>query len=1100
MVALIFLSVIAAVFVAVVALEGGDASLERRPKGLLTWIASGNWPAKIGGALIVVGVGALLRYAAINFDVPPVFKLALGIAASAGLGFASFLTSAIPQRRVISLALGGAAFGVAYLTAYSAFALFGYLPSMQGLGLLVLTAVGAGVFAVSRSALSLAVLSMVGAFIAPAFAIDDPGPGVVYGYYVAASVLTLAMVAVRGWRPLIHLSFLFTLAGSAFFAWTAGYFAPGNSAVMFPLLAMLVAVHVAMPIVERRWSRGRVVESLDTVYLLALPVVAALTAQVLAPSRAVLAVQLWWYAGIWLAAAAWLYSQRREGMATHAIIGLLMLGCGLAARFRDLPWELVGLGIAVIALVFAARRSESKRLQGFLAGLVLVLAAIHMISALAPAPDSTLFLNQRFAERIIGAGLMLVAALTLTRLRHTLDSLMLTIAIGWAAFAIGAEIVRLDLVSAWLIAHWLLVLVGFASYFAAARVPVLERLIVPLVLAIGFSAVLAQMKSSAELSWVSAFFAGLSLLAIALRPVRENESSASGRPLAAIGAPIVVALWVGRVAHLAADAPWQFPLAVAAAAAIVVLLAGYRAAGRSAGWFSEATDMFAMGFTFVLSAAAIFDIERDAAAVVLELLCVGALVLIACWNDDRVRVGHWILPATVIGVAAVLQANLLRWLGPPGDLNALDVARMNWPTLVSLLWASIGAALTIWARRVGSRVTWSAGAAFLVGAAIKLLLLDFGSLGDLANILAVIAAGGVFLLVGWLAPMPPAAEKPPEPAAPARPAWSRETGWRPISEPTEPDHKPKSRLAWTVAIAAAVLFTVSHCRARYLTERIDAQFPVERQAEPPVPAVAAAASVAASAAERARYGEQSRESECTRWVSRLPPDYEVHVVTADGHHSMSDWRQILVDVQGRNVVLVLATPEVATWNIRWTEESDLAGIWLINRTYQVVKGVRDDVPILNAMMTDDACANAAAQSETPPFVDGITRVVGRVPVSFNQVHKTWVRVGTQLNPADADYEPLPAEDGLRELLQTHAIRKADERDIAEYNEFANGKGMRTLPEPVEGGSFRETFVVNESIRIPAGLTGSHAVAFLVPDGIPQPAGRPGGSLILDMNH
>ena len=70
MVALIFLSVIAAVFVAVVALEGGDPSLERRPKGLLTWIASGNWPAKIGGALIVVGVGALLRYAAINFDVP----------------------------------------------------------------------------------------------------------------------------------------------------------------------------------------------------------------------------------------------------------------------------------------------------------------------------------------------------------------------------------------------------------------------------------------------------------------------------------------------------------------------------------------------------------------------------------------------------------------------------------------------------------------------------------------------------------------------------------------------------------------------------------------------------------------------------------------------------------------------------------------------------------------------------------------------------------------------------------------------------------------------------------------------------------------------
>ena len=83
---------------------------------------------------------------------------------------------------------------------------------------------------------------------------------------------------------------------------------------------------------------------------------------------------------------------------------------------------------------------------------------------------------------------------------------------------------------------------------------------------------------------------------------------------------------------------------------------------------------------------------------------------------------------------------------------------MDWRALVSLLWAAIGAALTIGARRAGSRVQWSAGATCLVGAAIKFVLVDFGSLGQLANILAVIAAGGVFLLVGWLAPMPPARE------------------------------------------------------------------------------------------------------------------------------------------------------------------------------------------------------------------------------------------------------------------------------------------------------------------------------------------------------
>jgi hypothetical protein len=515
-----------------------------------------------------------------------------------------------------------------------------------------------------------------------------------------------------------------------------------------------------MPLLERRWARGAVVESLDTLYLLALPLVAALTVLAIAPSRAALALQFWWFGGIWLAASLWLLSRRREGMATHAIIGLLMLGFGLAARFRNLPWELVTLAIAVAALALAARRSPSTRLHGFLAGLVVVLAAVHMIGAIAPADDSPLFLNARFFERLCGAGLILIAALTLKRLRHSLDGLLLIAAVGWATFAVGAEIVRLDLVSAWLIVHWLLALGGAATYFLAPRFPAIERLIVPLLLAIGLTALIAQAKASVPLSWASALLAGGAFLAIALRPAGANENPRSGRALAAVGAPVVVAIWVGHVAHLW-HVEWQFPLAVASTFALLILVVGFFAKQRSARWINEATDAFTMAFAFVLTAAAIFDIERTISAVLLELICVAAFVLIASRDGTRVRVAQRIIPVTVVGVAVVLQANLLRWLGPAGDLNVLDVAKMDWPTLVSLLWATIGAALTIWARRVGSRVQWSAGAAFLVAAAIKLLLLDFGSLGQLANILAVIAAGGVFLLVGWLAPMPPAAEPPP---------------------------------------------------------------------------------------------------------------------------------------------------------------------------------------------------------------------------------------------------------------------------------------------------------------------------------------------------
>jgi hypothetical protein len=749
------------VFASVLALEGDGDRLRRGPAGLLSWITRGNWPAKVGGGLMIIGVGALLRYAAVNLDVPPGLKLGTGIGGTALLALVSSMTT---RRRAVSLALGGSAFGVAYLTAYSAFALFGYLPTMPGLGLLALTAIGAGVFAVTRSAVSLAVLSMVGAFMAPAFAPEDPGPQVVYGYYVAVSLLTLCMVALRGWRPLIHLSFLFTLAGGAFFAWTADYFSPEHAPQMLPLVAMLVAVHVAMPLFERRWQRGVVVERLDAFYLLALPVASALTVLAMAPTRIAFAVELWWFAAIWLLASAWLFAQKREGSATHAIIGLLMLGLGLAARFRDLPWELLALALSVCALALVARRREN--LVGFFAGLVLVLAAAHILGAVAPSRTDVMFFNGRFFERLVGAMLLLAAGATLRRVGHRLDGMLLTVAFGWLVFTLGSEMARLELFSTWLLLNWALALVAFGLFLFGSRFRAASDRAGVLVLALGISVVLAQARTHGGLAWISALVSAAAMLAIALRPLAEDEHGESSRLLAAIGVPVTMLLWmVGYTRGLAAT-DWQFPLAFAAAAGFILLVAGTRATERSASWLGAAMDTYAVGFTFLLAAATLFDIDRGAAAVSLEIISLGALLVIARTSRER-RMGRaWLVPALVVGAALVFQANLLRWLGPTGRLNVLSVAKMDWPTLVSLLWACIGAALTLSARRMGSRVQWSAGAAFLVGAAIKLVLLDFGSLGQLANILAVIAAGGVFLLVGWLAPMPPSAGAQPVESVP----------------------------------------------------------------------------------------------------------------------------------------------------------------------------------------------------------------------------------------------------------------------------------------------------------------------------------------------
>jgi len=285
-------------------------------------------------------------------------------------------------------------------------------------------------------------------------------------------------------------------------------------------------------------------------------------------------------------------------------------------------------------------------------------------------------------------------------------------------------------------------------------------------------------------------------------------------------------------------------LAMATWSAVITLLAGRALPERSAGWIPAIAGIFAVGFAVTLATVTLLNIVRSPWAVALELICLGGLGLLALKGHGTRDVGEWIGPACIIGAALLLQANLLRLFGPPGDLTLGDIARMQWPALVSLLWAAMGAALTVWGRQSASRMLWISGAALLVAAAVKLVLVDFGSLGELTNILAVIAAGGMCLLVGWLAPMPPAAEVKVEPKSSPPPTQGAAPA--PVStpppqrEPTErvapvhsgkqmPQEGPSTRsnrkTGWIIAIIAAVVLLTSRFGHRVLEFVYDVLIP-----------------------------------------------------------------------------------------------------------------------------------------------------------------------------------------------------------------------------------------------------------------------------------
>jgi hypothetical protein len=99
-------------------------------------------------------------------------------------------------------------------------------------------------------------------------------------------------------------------------------------------------------------------------------------------------------------------------------------------------------------------------------------------------------------------------------------------------------------------------------------------------------------------------------------------------------------------------------------------------------------------------------------------------------------------------------------------MTIADISQLRYPTVISLVWATLGGAIAWWGGRIKSRIWWTTGSGLMVVAAIKLVFIDFGSLGELGNIIGLIAAGMAFLVVAWLVPIPP--KKPCPPSKPPK--------------------------------------------------------------------------------------------------------------------------------------------------------------------------------------------------------------------------------------------------------------------------------------------------------------------------------------------
>lgn len=129
---------------------------------------------------------------------------------------------------------------------------------------------------------------------------------------------------------------------------------------------------------------------------------------------------------------------------------------------------------------------------------------------------------------------------------------------------------------------------------------------------------------------------------------------------------------------------------------------------------------------------------------------------------QSIHSSHWTLVLAGLGFVAINTVWLRavhHWAGVPWDADRL-FASFVVQTGYSILWTLLAMALMLVAHRRHARPLWSGGAALLGLTVAKLFLVDLSNRGGSERIVAFIAVGVLMLVVGYFAPIPPAAAPP----------------------------------------------------------------------------------------------------------------------------------------------------------------------------------------------------------------------------------------------------------------------------------------------------------------------------------------------------
>jgi len=781
------------------------------------FLFGGNVIVRSGVVVLFFALSFLVKLA-IDNDIFPI-ELRLTAVAAVGIGLIGAGWRFKGARRGYGLSLQGGGLAVLYLTIFTAFKVYTLIPPGAAFFLLLATALLGAAIAVLEDSEGMAVIGFLGGFFAPVLASTGSGDHVMlFGFYAVLNVGLLVIAWFKPWRWLNRVGFYSTFGIGA--AWGGMSYRPELFGSTEPFLVFFFVCYFGLSILYATRQRRAGEKPIDGTLVFALPVV-AFTLQ--AGLVQTFSYGLAWSSlalGAFYAVAAWMVYQRAPELLRLMVESFAAIALGLLTMTipfaLDASWAGAGWALEGAALVWLGCRQEQLRLRLF-GALLQIAAGFFLFEAL-----DTLGYEDRTALRMLVNPMTIgIVSLSLSAFfsafhlqRHrdrlfaweqVVEPIFLFIGVAWLAGLGFFEIGRLASGKTELDAFVLYMALASGALFVAGDglkwaglrhaalfpLPIYYALLLP---------ILFNQHPLAGYGWM-AWIAAFAILYYVL----NRTDAGLQRHLRAIYH--AGTFWLLLVVTTWSGAEWMEDLSGSSSSAWTMLglllpTLGFSLAaiqgGRAGLWPVAAhrrlytTLVLALPLTG-LWIGSLYSLGSAAAATPLPyapllnpldiVLGLAALTAVFWFRSARtetpllegstVRTALiWVLAATVfLWLNATIARTVHFWAGVPYDLDSLMRSGL-FQTTLSICWTLLAVAAMAWGHRVRNRSVWFASAGLLGAVVVKLFAVDLSSLNMVMKVISFMVVGVLLLIIGYVAPVPPARDEPAENDRPDTPSDS----------------------------------------------------------------------------------------------------------------------------------------------------------------------------------------------------------------------------------------------------------------------------------------------------------------------------------------